>query len=231
MPSRPGMAESRSPLSPPSPRTPLVSHQMVALFLTSSDGAVGLEVDKNRCPQYRSPWQSPCALKVGPPCPFLHPVTPFTPTLSILIRDGEVRTLYMARQPQNRQMVSFPNDPRVARFPPLPLPWRRAPESQRYPCQSLIHSRCRQALVLEGGLACNSSRSSITCTLARALSCRRSKRYHRCHHCIEKGIWYVSHTRHCPIRRCVDSRGGVTIGPSLATMRFSCKLLLVPIQV
>lgn len=53
--SRLGVDESPSPQSPPPPQTPIVPRQVVARPSISSDGAVGLEVDKNRCPQYRSP--------------------------------------------------------------------------------------------------------------------------------------------------------------------------------
>ena len=157
-------------------------------------------------------------------CPFLHPVTSSITTVSILIRDGEVPTLYMECHRYTHLLTFFEGDLRVAPFPPLPRP--RVPDHQRCQSQSLTHNRCWQPLVLDGGLVCNSSRSSIICMLVQVQLGRPCKPYHRRHHPhgIERETWYASHTRHCLIRRCVDSRGGVTIGLSLATLRSSYSL-------
>ncbi len=155
--------------------------------------------------------------------PFLHTVTPSITTTSIVIRNGEVLTLYMERH-AHTHLLTFEDDLRVVPSPPLPRP--QAPDHQLCQCQSLIHNLCRQPLVLEDGLVCNSSRPSIIFTLVRPLLRGPRKPYHRRYHLrgIERETWYALHTRHCLIRRCVDSRGGVTIGLSLATMRSSCNL-------
>ena len=151
---------------------------------------------------------------------FLYRVTPSITTTSIVIRNGEVPTLCMERHLHTHLLI-FEDDLRVVPFPPLPRP--QAPDHQLCQCQTLIHNQCRQRLVLEDGLVCNSSRPSIIFTLVRVLLHRPRKPSHWCYHLhgTERETWHALHTRHCLIKRCVDSRGGVTIDLSLATMRSS----------